>query len=399
MTNANDDRHMRTTVGKGQRGFSLVELMVSIVIGLVILAAMVALFVNSSGSNRELARANTLIENGRLAIELLESDVVHAGYWGAYMPEFDDQTFGGTELPLDPPTDVPTAVPDPCLPYDTPWSAADQINYLHVPVNVYDSAVTCAGILLDKAGVTDVLVVRHAELCEAGSGGNCEGDIDGNVYFQSSRCPAEDAERFQLGTADEVDFDLQQLNCTNLAEKRKFVQNIYYIRDYAVTPDDGIPTLVRSSFNMANPGDVPAQQPAVAMIEGIEGFRVELGIDNVSEPYAGQPNGTAVNYAEGVEWLDPDTRDTATNRGDGSPDGAFIECTTAVPCTVDQLMNVTAIKIYVLVRSREPAPNYTDTKTYQVGSTVMGPFNDGFKRHVYVSTLRLPNVAGRRQTP
>jgi type IV pilus assembly protein PilW len=29
----------------------------------------------------------------------------------------------------------------------------------------------------------------------------------------------------------------------------------------------------------------------------------------------------------------------------------------------------------------------------------MGPFNDGFKRHVYVSTLRLPNVAGRRQTP
>ena len=26
-------------------------------------------------------------------------------------------------------------------------------------------------------------------------------------------------------------------------------------------------------------------------------------------------------------------------------------------------------------------------------------FNDGFKRHVYVSTLRLPNIAGRRQTP
>ena len=44
-----------------QSGFSLVELMVSIVIGLVILAAMVALFVNSSGANRELARANSLV--------------------------------------------------------------------------------------------------------------------------------------------------------------------------------------------------------------------------------------------------------------------------------------------------------------------------------------------------
>jgi type IV pilus assembly protein PilW len=106
-----------------------------------------------------------------------------------------------------------------------------------------------------------------------------------------------------------------------------------------------------------------------------------------------------VDYGEAIDWYDPDTRTTPTNRGDGSPDGQFIECTTAVPCGVDQLMNVTAVKLYVLVRSREAAPNYTDTKTYQVGTTVMGPFNDGFKRHVYVSTLRLPNIAGKRQTP
>jgi type IV pilus assembly protein PilW len=242
--------------------------------------------------------------------------------------------------------------------------------------------------------------VRHAELCEAGSGGNCEADVDGNVYFQSTRCQGQ-APRYKLGTAVVGDtvFDLDQLDCTTAAEKRKFVQNIYYVRDYAVTAGDGIPTLVRSSFTMANPGDVPAQQPAVAMIEGIEGFRVELGIDDRSEPYAGEPTGTPVDYATAVNWLDPDTRTTPTNRGDGSPDGAFIECTTVTPCTRDQLMNVTAVKIYVLVRSREAAPNYTDTKTYQVGTTEMGPFNDGFKRHVYVSTLRLPNIAGRRQTP
>ena len=84
---------------------------------------------------------------------------------------------------------------------------------------------------------------------------------------------------------------------------------------------------------------------------------------------------------------------------DGAPDGAFVSCTTASPCTVDQLTNVTAVTVYLLVRSREAAPNFTDTKTYQLGSVSAGPFNDGFKRHVYVSTLRLPNIAGRRQTP
>ena len=216
MMNRTTSRMNRNAGARWQRGFSLVELMVSIVIGLIILAAMVALFVNSSGANRELARANTLIENGRLAIELLESDVAHAGYWGSYMPEFDDQTFGGTELPLDPPTDVPTAVPDPCLPYDTPWSAADQLNFLHVPVNVYDSDATCAGIVLDKADDTDVLVVRHAELCEAGSGGNCEDDIDGNVYFQSSRCEGEDP--FRFGTVDDPG---SFSTCCNLTASRR----------------------------------------------------------------------------------------------------------------------------------------------------------------------------------
>jgi len=373
-----------------QSGFSLVELMVSIVIGLIILAAMVALFVNSSGANRELARANSLVENGRLAIELLESDVVHAGFWGSYTPNFDDQTFE------DPPTDAPSAVPNPCLAYATPWTPQHRLNLLHVPVNVYDSNAFCAGIVADKQAATDVLVVRHAELCEAGSGGNCEGDVAGNVYFQSSRC-VDDTDRYRFGVAGDTTFDLRQLNCTDDTEKRKFVSNIYFIRDYAVTPGDGIPTLVRSSFNFV--GGVPAQQAAVALVEGIQGFRVELGVDNRSEPYPGEDTGTPVDYSVAVDWLDPDTRTTATNRGDGSPDGAFITCTTADPCSLDELTNVTAVKIYVLVRSREEAPNYTDTKTYQVGTSVMGPYNDGFKRHVYVSTLRLPNVAGRRQTP
>ena len=387
-------RMKRRATIRRQAGFSLVELMVSIVIGLVILAAMVALFVNSSGANRELARANTLVENGRLAIELLESDVVHAGYWGSYMPNFDDQTFG------DVPTDAPSAVPDPCLAYDTPWTNQHRLNLIGVPVNVYDSNTFCTPIVVNKQPTTDVLVVRHAELCDAitDPDDNCEDDIDGNVYFQASRCGT-DLVRFRFGTVDDTTFDLNQLDCATPTEKRKFISNIYYIRDYAVTPDDGIPTLVRSTFTMANPGDVPAQQLAAPLIVGIEGFRVELGIDNRSNPYTGQPTGSLVNYAQAINWLDPDTRTTPTNRGDGSPDGAFIECTTATPCTAAQLMNVTAVKLYVLVRSREPAPNYTDTKTYQVGTTLMGPFNDGFKRHVYVSTLRLPNIAGRRQTP
>ncbi len=184
-----------------QAGFSLVELMVSIVIGLVILAAMVALFVNSSGANRELARANSLVENGRLAIELLESDVVHAGFWGSYMPNFDDQTFADV-----PPTDASDgrAGSLPGLRHAVDRRSTGS-TCIHVPVNVYDSDAFCARHRVETSRPTrDVLVVRHAELCEAGSGGNCEDDVDGNVYFQSSRCP-DDPERFRFGIAADTD--------------------------------------------------------------------------------------------------------------------------------------------------------------------------------------------------
>ena len=53
-----------------------------------------------------------------------------------------------------------------------------------------------------------------------------------------------------------------------------------------------------------------------------------------------------------------------------------------------------------VARSREETQGYVDTKTYELGTAgTAGPFNDGFKRHVYSATIRLPNVAGRRERP
>ena len=82
-----------------------------------------------------MARANSVIENGRLAIQLLESDLVHAGFWGAFVPQFDDQTGGVI------PADAPTAVPDPCAGYRPGPAGPRRImtNLLGIPVQVYDS--------------------------------------------------------------------------------------------------------------------------------------------------------------------------------------------------------------------------------------------------------------------
>jgi len=369
-----------------QAGFGLVELMVSMLIGLVIIGALVTLFVNTSGNNRELARANSMIESGRFAIKVLEDDLVHAGYWSGFVPMFDDQT------DVDVPTDVPTAVPDPCLAYDpADWDDAYKTNLIGIPLQAYDDPTavdldTCVtdGIIDDYQAGTDLLVVRHTEQCLPGET-NCEADVAGNLYMQTSYCGT-DATPYVFDTAG---YTLNKLDCATVAEKRKFVSNIYYVRDYAVTLGDGIPTLVRSQFDLSG---TLAHQPPVALVEGIEAFRIELGVDDLSK------TGAAVDYTDAVDWLDPDDRTTPTNRGDGVPDGDFVRC--SPDCTVDELMNVTSARIYVLARSREASPNYTDSKTYTLGSAGdVGPFNDNFKRHVFTTTVRLTNIAGHRVTP
>ncbi len=214
-----------------QRGLSLVELMVSVTIGLLILAALVALFVNTSGNNREMARANSVIENGRLAIQLLESDIVHAGFWGGSIPDYDNQTADDRV-----PTDVPTAVPDPCLAYSTAnWNVAYRRNLIGLPVQVYDDDSVCGAgagdVVVGKAPDTDVLVVRHVETCVPGEGGNCEADVNGKLYFQVALCLAEmTTTPYILGSTGTTPFALHKRDCTEIADKRKFVSSIYFIR-------------------------------------------------------------------------------------------------------------------------------------------------------------------------
>lgn len=403
-----------TCLKLSQAGFSLIELMIALTIGLIITIALGNLFLNITRANDELAKANSQIENGRFAIQLLQNDIVHAGFWGDYAPQFDNLTFSDT------PGDAPNAVPNPCLDYSTPWTPDDVTNFIGIPVQSYaDTPPSGSGcstnLATNRKASTDVLVVRHAETCVPGDA-NCEADIVGKLYFQSSlsyhlpiprpipepNCPAgrtADAAPYILNTAGFG--TLNKKDCdTDVTEKRKFISNIYYVRDYAQTVGDNIPTLMVSQFDLA--GGALAHQTAVPLIEGIEGFNVEFGIDNKSD------TGAAVDYTAAIAWANtnhsdvPDLPDSPlispTNRGDGAPD-VFVRCTTATPCSVDQLINVVAVKVYVLARADRVSPGYTDSKTYALGSTTLGPYNDGFKRHVFSTTVRINNVSSRRETP
>lgn len=395
-----NDMHSSQNCGKNisadEAGFSIIELMVAIAIGLIISGALISLFLNLNSSNSEMSKTNNLIENGRFTMQIVGNDVAHAGFWDTYIPQFNDLTYAGV------PSDTPTAVPNPCLGYSTPWSNADITNLIGINIQVYgDTPPSGSGCLTNlatnKKANTDVLVVRHAELCLPGDT-NCEADIPSKLYFQISQsynayCAssfAADSLPYTLGTTGFG--TLHKKDCTTLVtEKRKFISNIYYVRDYTKTLGDGIPSLMMSQFDLA--GGALAHQVAVPLIEGVESFKVELGIDNLSSA------GTPVDYTTAINWPDPTNLNSPTNRGDGIPDGAFVHCTDVIPCTASQLTNVTDVKIYVLSRGDKVSPGYINNKTYSLGSSTVGPYNDAYKRHIFSSSMRLNNISGRRETP
>ncbi len=367
-----------------QNGFSLIELMIAITLGLLIMIAMTSAYVQIASANRELAKTNEQIESGRIAVQLIGNDLVHAGYWGGFVPAFDDLT--QTAIP----GDAPTAVPDPCLAYSVAnWNTAYWSNLIGIPVQAYDAASVCSSVMTNMQANSDVLVVRHAATCVAGASG-CEALTTNKLYFQPSYCTS-DAQPYLTGQYGAVTLNNHKRDCTTVADMRKFISNIYYIRNYYTTAGDNIPTLMSSSFDLA--GGTLAHQAAQPLIPGIAAIRVELGVDSLSR------TGAAVNYTQAVAWSDPSTMKIPTNRGDGAPDGNDVHCSTATTCTVAQLSNVVVVRIYVLAQSLQTTPGYTDTKTYALGGATLGPFNDHYKRHVYATTVRLNNTSGRRDTP
>lgn len=363
-------------------GFGLIELLVAMAIGLLLMGATLTLYLDLSRSNQEMTRVNQQIESGAIAIQLLREDLQHAGFWNGYVPQFDDFTYSGV------PTDYPGAEPAPCLPFSS-WNASEKANRLGVAVQLFaDVPSGCSTQLPDKVAGSDVLVVRYAQTCVAGSA-NCEALTAGEVYFQASQCEGEARYALESYVNASSPTPLTRRDCTTAAERRTWVSNIYYLRSYANTAGDGIPTLMRSTFSAG------VQQVAVPLIEGVEAMRFELGTDQLSDA------GLAVDFTSAVDWADEDNRNSPTNRGDGAVDAI---CRANTPCDLGDQVNAVLIKPYLLVRALEETPGYSSGKIYYVGDPAdgdadYGPFGDAFKRHVYATGIRLTNVSGRRETP
>lgn len=346
------------TSRNSQAGLTLIEFMVSIAIGMLLIAAIATLIANQSSTRADLDQSGRMIENGRYAVRVIAEDAQLAGYWG----ELSTVT-------------VPGALPDPCSVAATDLDAA-----MGVHVQGYDQTATVFPTCISsRLAGTDVLVVRHAnpDVSDVMTGPAVDfAKVKaGQAYLQTGL----DATGLQFASVlavaagvaatDSTTFTLKKKDKTTIASPRKVHVHIYYISSCSVqvsgscTNGDGgspIPTLKRVELTVT--AGAAAMSSPVTIAEGIENLQVDYGVDT----------------------------DT-----DGAPNGSNVNGTTLT--TAAGWANVMTLKIHLLARTSEPSVGYVDEKKYVLGTAgEVGPFTNAYKRHAFVQSVRLVNPIMRR---
>lgn len=334
-----------TAQRSNQSGFSLIEIMIALVIGLVLTAGIIQVFLGSKMSyvtNEGLARVQ---ESGRFAVDLLSREIRMAGYQGCRNRDQIEPRI----IAQNPPAELNFA--------------NDQV--LRGANNV------ASGTTINGRAVTsgsDTLVVRKASTRAAQMTGNLNSD-DANIQIHGNEpgfeqndlvfitdCSDADIFRVTSTPGNSGTVTLAHGNGSNtdnrLSKPYKedalvmaFESNTYFVSDSGNDNERGqdILSLYVDRVGAANP---------VELIRGVENLQVLYGEDS---------------------------------DGDGSVD------TYVTADAVTNFANVIATRVGLLINSVEAAMSQDDTATYDVLDETIDPSDDRLMRKVFAITATVRN--------
>ncbi len=320
-----------TSAPQHQRGLSMIELLISLVIGLIVVGGMLQVFISSKGSQEMNAGQVELIENARFSLHTLRRDVQMAGGWGRLTRAQLIEGRRGSSGEL-------ASISGDCGPgwyvdIERRLFAADDSN---------PYAGSCLGSSAEYRPGTDVLVLRYAQATEIADA-NLQ---PGTTYLRSS--PVHGA-LFDGGDPlpavfDGANYPLQAV--------------VYYIADFSERAGDGIPSLRRKLLV----GGPQLEDELVAA--GVEDFQVQFGID-LCQPRCDEVVDLYVDASNPViDWNDPDMLD-----------------------------RVLAVRTFLLVRSGDRLGE--STHTFTLGSKSVTTADDGYRRMLLSSVIFLRNKGYR----
>lgn len=317
-----------------QRGLSLIELMVSMVIGLVLIAGAFYVYANTRSAFGTNSAISAMQDNARFVLAVLEPEIQLAGFWGnhhatgAVGGDADELNSAGTVL----------AVANQC---GDNWVV--EIDEEVGATNNEEPNLPCFPVARYKEN-TDVLWLRRAGTTPIDS----LNLVDGQLYVRSSESP-----RSVIFMGDNQPSDLPPT-----AQNFRMHAQLYYVSDYSLGDagnNDGLPALRR--LDLVESGGNAAMVDN-EIVTGVENFHLQLGVD-----------------------LNP-----------GAPDNSVdVYVNADNPILAGPNVEVRAIRVWLLMRSDRPETGHTDDVSYLLGDEQIPAANDGFRRLVVSRTILIRN--------
>ena len=327
-----------TTLSRRYRvqGFSLIELMISIMLGLMLSLGIVNVYLGSKrnyAAEEDMARIQ---ENGRYAINFLKRELMQVGFFGGRL-DVD-------EMPSASVTTDCVASGNWALDADKPLELINDFSSSVITKNGTTLSNTCLVGSEVQPG-TDIFSVKRTAgeptvmdgVYKTGvtAATNNQwylrvenyGDQKAWLYNDTSGFPS------GIGAGTKVDY-------------WEFYSQIFYIRNYSLVSTDGIPTLCVKRL-------VGSAMTTECLVEGVEDMQVEYGIDT---DFDGSPNQFA-----------------------GDPNTPDIE-------------DAVVARVYLLLRGTSPIAGYTNSKSYNLGQKLVAAKNDAYLRRVMTTTVKMRNL-------
>ena len=344
---------MKTTlrVSPFQRGVSLIELMVALIIGLFLIFGAVTIYQQSRTTFRTTEAVARLQEVARLAFDVLESDVRMASYWGLNnRAEFIvNRGFPGLSTPS-PFSTGQAAIISACGTVTNSNWAINLDQYIGGTNGGFGLAAGC-GAFQGAATSGDMLVVRRAADAQPTQ-------LDGNrIYLQTSRIQGTLFVPVAGGGCDTpmlpTDPDcIPAAYAPPASQSRQLVVHAYYVSTRSTFRND-VPSLRRKSLGNINASSAADAFTDEEIVPGVEDMQVRFGVDTNGDTNVDQ-------------YVDPGA----------VPGGAAVMSAT----------------IWLRIRSEERDFSHVDGTTYSYAGVTTAAPNDNYRRIVVSKTIMLRNT-------
>lgn len=341
--------------GSRQAGFSLVELMVGLTLGLMLIAGAVSIYLATSQSYREVEQVAALTENARFAEQIIGESLRHMGFLGEVT---------ANRVEEDPGLTAPAG--DCTTPAEAGAYDLGQLGY----AATVDSSGNALGCITDGVEGTDVLVIKRTLPQPFSSGPRVRDPNDPPSGTIDTPGPLENGRTYVMttGIAGRM-FEGSNASPTvpTIGAGGEFPggtawayqYEVFYIRQES--PAD-VPMLSRRVLSY-NASTDAMEFTTEDLVEGVENLQLLFGYD--SEFNAPDPN--TPGYGEVDTYEDP------SSIGGNWP-------------------GIESVEVFMLVRSATRDAQYTDAKTYRLGDVTVNAQNDNFRRLLSFTSVSLRNL-------